>query len=223
MTSHDPTTPVPCEAITVWIVEDNEDFRETMEALINNRDDMQCPRVFETCEAMLATLNTEFAPEVLLMDISLPGMTGIDGVRRLKTVSPATHVIMLTIHEDNDTIFNALCAGASGYLLKMSPAEKIFEAITATHQGGSVMNAQIARRVLNMFTQFAAPKWNYDLTEREKEVLQMLVDGKTKAQIGEALFLSYHTIDTHMRNIYTKLHVHSRSDAVVKALRERLV
>ncbi len=211
------------EAITVWIVEDNDDFRQTMQDLINSRDGLRCPHVFGSCEDLLAALNTEFAPEVVLMDIGLPGISGIEGVRRLKVISPATHVIMLTIHENNDRIFQALCAGASGYLLKMSSTDKIFEAVEEACKGGVVMNAKIARRVLNMFTQLSAPKWDYGLTEREQEVLHALVDGKTKQQIAESLFLSFHTIDTHLRNIYAKLHVHSRSDAVAKALRERLV
>ena len=209
--------------ITVWIVEDNDEYRETMQDLIESRPGMHCPYAFEACEPVLTVLQTEYPPEVILMDIGLPGMSGIEGVQRIHAISPATHIVMLTIHEDNDTIFRAICAGASGYLLKMSSTGKIFEAIQEARTGGVVMNAQIARRVLNMFTQFATPKQDYDLTEREEEVLQHLVDGKKKTQIADALFLSFHTIDTHMRNIYSKLHVHCRSDAVKKAIQERLV
>lgn len=209
--------------VTVWIVEDSADYRQTIQQLIENHPGMRCPRVFGSCEEVLSALNVEFAPEVILMDIGLPGMSGTEGVQRIKGITPATHVIMLTIHEDNDTIFRALCGGASGYLLKMSSTQKIFEAIEETCSGGAAMNGQIARRVLNMFKQLTTPRWDYQLTEREKEILQLLVDGQTKNQIADTLFLSYHTIDTHLRNIYSKLHVNSRSDAVVKALRERLL
>ncbi len=211
------------EPFIVWIVEDSEDYRQTIQDLINSRQGMRCTRTFSTCEDVLAALNQEFAPEIVLMDIGLPGMSGIECVRRLKALSPATHVIMLTIHEDNDRIFNALRAGASGYLLKMSPVHKIFEAIEEVSGGGAAMNAQVARRVLNMFTQLNAPRWDYQLTDREKEILQLLVEGKTKNQIADTLFLSFHTIDTHIRNIYTKMHVNSRTDAVTKALQERII
>lgn len=209
--------------LTIWVVEDNEDYRQTISDLINSRDGMDCARAFGSSEEVLAALNETFAPDVVLMDISLPGMSGIECVRRIKGISPATQIIMLTIHEDNDRIFNAICAGASGYLLKMSSVGKIFEAIEEVRSGGAAINAQVARRVLNMFTQLNAPGWDYQLTDREKETLELLVQGKTKKEISNALYLSYHTIDTHVRNIYTKLHVNSRSDAVAKALKERIV
>lgn len=221
--SHSAYRPIQND-ITVWVVEDHDEFRQTVQDLIDSRAGMQCPEAFASCEDLFAALRTEFAPEVVLMDIELPGgMSGIEGVQQLKAISPATHVIMLTIHEDNDRIFNAVCAGASGYLLKTSSTDKIFEAVEEACKGGVVMTAQIARRVLNMFTQRNAPRRDYGLTEREKEVLQHLVEGKTKKEIAEVLYRSYHTIDTHMRNIYAKLHVPSRTDAAVKAVREGLV
>jgi len=210
------------EEIVVWIVEDSEDYRTTISDLLNSRPGLRCTRGFGSCEEMLAALNTDFAPEVVLMDIGLPGMPGTEGIQRLKSISPTTHVIVLTIHEDNDTIFRAICAGASGYLLKMAAVSKIFDAVEEVRGGGAAMNAQVARRVLNMFTQFNAPRWDYQLTDREKEILQLLVDGRKKSEIADTLFLSYHTIDTHIRNIYAKLHVNSRSDAVAKAIKERL-
>lgn len=226
MQNHTPETdsqPAARTDITVWIVEDSEEYRNTVSELIGAREGMRCTRTFGSCEDVLETLNQEFAPDVILMDISLPGMSGIECVKRFKVISPATHVVMLTIHEDNDRIFNALCAGASGYLLKMSTGAKICEAIEEVHAGGAAMTPQVARRVLNIFSQLNAPRWDYQLTDREKEILELLVDGATKEQAAEALFLSFHTIDTHIRNIYAKLHVNSRTDAVTKALRERLV
>lgn len=219
----DSSAVTPHEDRTVWIVEDSDDYRQTIRDLIDSRSGYRCAHAFGACEEALAMLNKAFAPEMMLMDIGLPGMSGVEGVRRIKQISPSTQVVMLTIHEDNDTIFQALCAGATGYLLKMSPTQKIFEALEEVSRGGAPMNGQIARRVLNMFTQLTTPRWDYQLTDREKEILELLVGGRTKNQIADALFLSYHTVDTHLRNIYAKLHVNSRSDAVVKALRERLI
>src|SRR5690606_23869215 len=137
--------------------------------------------------------------------------------------SPETRIVMLTVHEDNDRIFEALCAGASGYLLKPSSAAQIVEAVQAARAGGATINPQIASKVLDMFTRLAVPPADYGLTEREREVLHHLVDGCTKRRLAERLFLSPHTVDMHIRNIYAKLHVHSRSGAIAKALKERLV
>lgn len=217
------TSPSSGNPINVWVVEDNTEFRSTLQHLISSRAGLICPEALGSCEALFTLLNQSFAPDVILMDIGLPGMSGIEGVERLKRISPATQVIMLTIHEDNDTIFKALCAGASGYLLKTAEPARIFEAIVESRYGGTVMTPQIARRVLSMFTQLNTPQWDYGLSDRERDVLQLLVSGLTKQKIADALFLSYHTIDTHMRNIYAKLHVKSRPGAIAKALKERLV
>ena len=213
----------PNDPATVWIVEDRQDFREAVHNLLSGQSGISCSHALASCEELFAALNETFAPEVILMDIGLPGMSGIEGVKRLKTIAPSTQVIMLTIHEDNDRIFEAICAGASGYLLKTTPAAKIIESIEEVRRGGAAMTPQVARRILNIFTQLRAPRWDYQLTEREREILNLLVEGKTKQQIADALFLSFHTIDTHLRNTYTKLHVNSRSDAVAKAVKERLV
>lgn len=209
--------------ISVWIVEDNDDFRRAIQDVLGEADGIRCERAFEDAEALLQALNQHFAPEAILMDIGLPGISGIQAIERVKAISPATHIIVLTIHEDNDRIFEAICAGASGYLLKTARTERVIDALREVHQGGAAMNPQIARRVLNMFTQLNAPRWDYQLTDREKDVLGELVAGKTKDQIAGGLDLSFHTVDTHLRNIYAKLHVHSRSSAIAKALKERLV
>jgi DNA-binding NarL/FixJ family response regulator len=157
------------------------------------------------------------------MDIGLPGMSGIEGVRKLKAVSPETRVIMLTVFDENDTVFQAICAGASGYLLKSEPMDKILTSLQEVLHGGAPMNAQIARKVIDMFSRIAVPKGDYRLTPRELTILQGLVDGLSKKQIAEKLFLSYHTIDMQMRGIYSKLQVHSRSGAVAKAWKENLL
>lgn len=218
-------TPAPGEPdeITVWLVEDDPLFRETLEKLLAGTPGVVCTLSAASCEEALDALDTASAPEVVLMDIGLPGMSGIEGIRGVRARSPASHVVMLTVHEDSDRIFEALCAGASGYLLKPSSADGIVEAVRAARDGGAPITPRIARRVLDLFAQLAVPKADYGLTEREREVLEALVAGKTKREIAGQLFVSYHTVDMHVRNVYAKLHVHSRGRAVAKALRERLV
>jgi DNA-binding NarL/FixJ family response regulator len=208
---------------TLWIVEDDDLFRTAIAGFINASKSMRCEKMFSSCEDLLRTLKTEHAPEIILMDIGLPGMNGIEGVRPIKEISPATDIIILTIHEEDNKVFQAICAGASGYLLKSSTGEEIVASIKEVVRGGAPMNAQIARKVLDMFTRFATPRGDYGLTEREKDILREMIDGHTKKVIAERLFLSYHTIDTHIKNIYQKLHVHSQGGAVAKALKENLL
>lgn len=209
--------------MSVWIVEDNADYRETVRRIVDGTTDLMCTREFPSGEALLEYLNGHFAPEVVLIDLGLPGMSGIELIRRMRAAAPITPLLVLTIHEDNDRIFDAICAGASGYLLKTAAPEQIVQSIRDVHSGGAPMTKGIARRVLSMFTQRLAPQWDYQLTKRETDVLKGIVDGMTKEQIAKALYLSVHTVDTHFRNIYSKLHVNSRSGAVAKALKERLV
>jgi len=209
--------------ITLWVVEDDDLFRNSLTDLLNGTGGMRCEHALRSCEEAFKLLEKEFAPEVVLMDIGLPGVSGIEGVKRIKAVSPATDLIMLTIHEDDQKVFDSICAGASGYLLKSAPSGEIVQAINGVLAGGAPMNAQIARKVLTMFAGIAAPKAEYGLTEREKEILKLTTEGLTKKAIAERLFLSYFTIDTHLKNIYTKLQVHSRGGAVAKALKENLL
>ncbi len=211
------------DKITIWLIEDNLRFRHTLAELINNAEGIQCTSSFDSCEEALAELQHSDAPRVILMDIGLPGMSGIEGVRRIKKVTPTTDVVILTVYDDDDKVFEAVCAGASGYLLKDASVDSILVAIREVAQGGAPMNAHIARRMINMFTGLAAPRGDYGLTDREREILHLLTDGLTKRQIADKLFLSFFTIDTHVRNIYAKLHVHSRSGVVAKVLKERLL
>ena len=211
------------DKIDVWLVEDNADFRSSIVELINETDSMKCDKAFSACEDVIVCMQRDEVPEVVLMDIGLPGMNGVEGVKRVKALSPSTDVIMLTVYDDDENVFRAICAGASGYLLKNAPADSILTAIGEVLSGGAPMNGGIARRVLEMFAKTSAPKSEYGLTQREKEILQLLVEGLTMRQIAEKLFVSYHTIDTHQKNIYVKLHVHSRSGAVAKALKENLL
>lgn len=211
------------QPITLWVIEDNDTYRDTIVALLDRTEGMRCSHSFQSCEKALETLEDEFAPEVVLMDIGLPGMSGIEGLRRFKGISPATQLIMLTVFDDEKKIFDAICAGASGYLLKSAQPQEIIGAVRQVLGGGAPMDARIARKVLDMFSHLSVPMGEYGLTGREKEILRLIVDGLTAKGIAEKLFLSFRTVDTHVKNIYTKLHVHSRSGAVAKAFRERLL
>ncbi len=218
--SHNGSDP---ERVSVWLVEDNEAFRSSISELLDSSTDFQCEKATSSCEEAISWLDEGEVPRVVLMDIKLPGMDGIEGVKRFKAISPSTSVIMLTIYDDDENVFQAICAGANGYLLKDAGGDAILHAIHDVLKGGAPMNAHIARRVLEMFTRFAVPKAEYGLSTREKEILQQLVEGLTMRQIAEKLFLSYYTIDTHLKNIYAKLQVHSRSSAVAKTLKENLL
>ncbi len=210
------------DLITVWLVEDNDHFRKTMANLIETSG-MHCAHSFETCEDAIRAFHTDAPPEIILLDIGLPGMSGVEGIGRFKTLSSSTHIIILTVHNDDTNLFKAICAGASGYLLKDSPPERVIAAIKEVLQGGAPMNPPIARRVLEMFAQRQAPKGEYGLTDREKEILEYTVSGFTKRTIADKLFVSYHTVNTHLKNIYGKLHVHTRSGVVSKVLKENLL
>ena len=209
--------------ITLWVIEDNDTYRNAIAALVNGTEGMHCTRAFESCEKALKTLEDDVAPEVILMDIGLPGMSGVEGLGRIKAVSPSTDLIMLTVSDDEKQIFEAICSGASGYLLKGAQPHEIVGAVRQVLGGGAPMDARIARKVLDMFSRFSLPTGEYGLTGREKEILRLIVDGSTAKGIAERLFLSVRTVDTHVKNIYAKLQVHSRSGAVAKAFRERLL
>ena len=220
--AHTPDS-VASETIRAWIVEDDDFFRDTVREILDGSTGITCSDAFDSCEDALARLHVESPPDVILMDISLPGMSGIEGMQKVHALSPKTAIIMLTVHEDNDKIFEAICAGAGGYLLKPSSPDAIVAAVVSAQKGGAAINPQIANRVLKMFSQLAVPKGEYGLTAREIEILELMVDGLTKKKIAARLFLSYHTVDMHIRNIYSKLHVHSRSGAIAIALKERLI
>ena len=207
----------------IWIVEDNAFFQKCLIELINSETDLVCSHSFNSCEKALPHLELDKPPNIILLDIGLPGMSGIEGIQKFKQIAPSTQIIILTVHEDSDSVFQAICAGAAGYLLKSSPGEKIIEAIHDVQKGGSPINAQIARKVLTTFATLNSPSSDYDLTNREQEILSQMINGLTKKEIGEKLFLSHHTIDTHVRRIYDKLHVNKRSSAVAKALTQRIL
>jgi DNA-binding NarL/FixJ family response regulator len=208
----------------VWVIEDSRLYRDTLRDLIDGSDRLRCDHAFMDGESAIAMLTEgKELPRLVLMDISLPKMSGIDCTRQIRKCAPTIPVVMLTVHQSNDRIFEAICAGASGYLLKSETGDAILRGLEVVLDGGSAIDAQIARRVLDMFSRMAEPQADYGLTDREREILECLVSGSTKAEIADQLSLSPHTIDAHVRNIYAKLHVDNRSRAVAKALRERLV
>jgi DNA-binding NarL/FixJ family response regulator len=213
----------PAKKADIWIVEDNAFFKECLVELINSEKDLVCSHSFDSCEKTLQQMEVSKHPSIMLLDIGLPGMSGLEGIQKFKLVAPSTQIIIITVHEDNDSIFQAICTGAAGYLLKSSPGEKIIEAIHDVQKGGSPINVQIARKVLTTFAALNSPPPNYDLTNREREILVHMVNGSTKKEIGNILSLSHHTIDTYIRRIYEKLHVNKRSTAVAKALKQRII
>jgi len=210
--------------IEVILIEDNNLFRTAFSDFINKSQEIICIASYSSCEDALSEINKKLLyPDIILLDIGLPGMNGIEGINHFKNIIPDSKIIMLTIQDDDENVFNAICNGAAGYLLKDSTSERILESVKEVLNGGAPMNSSIAAKVLKMFKEFIPVKGDYNLTQREKEILKLLVEGLSKRQIAEKLFLSFHTIDSHIRNLYNKLEVHSGSSAVVKAVKENLI
>lgn len=211
------------QPIKVAIVEDDRRIREGLGELINGAPDYRCTAAFRSMEEALAAPWSE-VPDVALVDIGLPGMNGIDGLSVLHAKYPSVAMLMLTVYEDDERIFQALCAGASGYLLKKTPPAKLLEGIREVLHGGAPMSPEVARRVLRLFREIRPPeRVNYDLTPHELRLLRLLVEGHNYQSAAAELGVSFSTINFHMQNIYGKLQVHSKSEAVAKALRQRLV
>lgn len=206
-------------SINVSIVEDDNGIRESLEILINGSEGFTCLNTYKNAESAMINIPKE-KPDVILMDINLPGATGIECVRKLKSSIPELNIIMLTVYDDSSNIFNALAAGANGYLLKRTPPMKLLEAIKEVNEGGSPMSSQIARMVVDSFRKMGESKEEQNnLTKREDEILSQLAKGYKYKEIGEKLFISTETVRSHLRNIYEKLQVRSRTEAVVKYLK----
>ena len=206
--------------IKISIVEDDEWIRENLATQIRQTQGFACAGCYRNGEEAIANI-TKAIPDVVLMDINLPRMSGIECVRKLKTMIPSTHVLMLTVYEDSDKIFDSLLAGASGYLLKRTPQAEILEAIRDVSNGNSPMTGHIARKVVQYFNQRGnAQKEIEKLSRREREVLDHLAQGMPYKEITDVLTVSIDTVRMHIKGIYGKLHVHSRGEAVAKYLRK---
>ena len=211
--------------IRVAIFEDNKHLRETLEILLNNAEGFTCSGAYPNCRDMEGQLMVNPC-DVILMDIEMPGMNGIEATKILKQRFPLIHILIQTVFFEDEYIFNAICAGASGYILKSTSLADYLQAVTDVQSGGSPMTPGIARRVLELFKvnlQPATPAKEYNLTTQEKKVLQLLVEGKSYKMIANELFVAPDTVKSHVRNIYAKLHVHSGTEAVSLAIRDRIV
>jgi DNA-binding NarL/FixJ family response regulator len=209
--------------IRVAIVEDHHKFRECLEFLLNNTAGYRCVGSFRSMEEALEKIKYDL-PDVALVDIGLPGMSGVEGVKILKERYPSLVLLINTVYDDDERIFKALCAGASGYLLKKTPLAKLLESLQEAIDGGAPMSPEVARRVIKIFREIQPPEHaDYNLTPHELRLLKLLVEGHSYKTAAATLDVSPKTISFHLQKIYEKLQVHSKSEAVAKALRNRLV
>lgn len=209
--------------LNVIVIEDVRDVREGLSLLINSTPGFRCGGAYRTMEQALAGISAT-KPDVILTDLGLPGMSGIDGIPLLHERLPGVPIVALTVYDDDGQVFRALCAGASGYLLKNMPSTRLLDSVREVASGGAPMSPEVARRVLRLFREFGQPAHaHYRLTPQESELLKLLVDGHHKKTAADALGISVNTVSFHLKNIYEKLQVHSKTEAVAKALRERII
>jgi len=214
--------------IAVAIIEDQREVREGVAVLINGTKGYRCTSSYRSMEEALARIGGSapdaVVPDAVLVDIGLPGMSGIEGIRLLKERFPNMTLLAFTVYDDDENIFDALCAGASGYLLKNTPPTRLLEGLREVVTGGAPMSPEVARKVIRLFREVRPPeRANYQLTPQETEVLRLLVEGHHYKTAAAELGISINTVSFHLRNVYAKLQVHSKSEAVTKALRDRLV
>jgi len=216
-------SPPPSSALKVAIIEDHREFRDYLVALIGGADGFRCTGSFRSMEEALEKIGADL-PDVALVDIGLPGMSGVDGVRLLKERHPQLVILMQTVYDDDERIFDALCAGASGYLLKKTQPARLLEGLREAASGGAPMSPEVAARVIRLFRDIRPPeRADYDLTPHEIRILKLLVEGHSYKTAAAELNVTPSTINFHLQHIYEKLQVHSKSEAVAKALRNRLV
>lgn len=208
--------------IRILIYDDIDQLRESLELLLNSAEDFEVVGTFDNCETVADDIPF-FKPDIVLMDIDMPGMSGLEGVKKIRSFNNDVKILMLTVFDDNKNVFTALKFGANGYLLKKTAPDKLIEYIREAYNGGAPMSASIATQVLKMFKEIVPPDNNYNLSEREKRVLQLLVDGNSYKMVASEMQISIDTVRSHIRNIYEKLHVNSKSEAVAKALKDRLI
>lgn len=202
--------------IRVGIVEDDKEIRGAVKEYLDDQRDFKCSLACESVELFMNQLNEETLPNIILMDIGLPGMSGINGIKLIKEQYPDINIIVFTVYHDSDKIFQSLCAGASGYLLKNAPFSELKRAISIVHEGGASMSPQIARNVIEFFQ---APKRKPEsvLTDKEREIVMGLVDGMSYQMIADQSYISIETVRSHIKNIYKKLQVHSKAELIKKS------
>lgn len=211
------------QPIRVAIIEDDRTTRDGLAMIINGTPGYRCVGAFHSMEEALRLIGLKL-PDVLLLDIHLPGMPGSEGVRVLNERYPSVQVLMLTVYDEEDIVFESICNGACGYLLKKTPPAKLLEAIREAHEGGSPMSPEIARKVVTLFQKTGPPeKLDHDLTPQEVRLLGLLAKGYSYQMVADHLSISINTVRTYIISIYNKLHVHSKSEAVSKALKSRII
>lgn len=210
------------QPIQVLIFEDNKVMRNGLVWLLQSHDQFTCLGAYADANN-IKNIISEYTPDIVIMDIQMPGLSGIDALKIIKALKPDVHVVMLTSFEDEDNIFSAIRNGASGYLLKSPVMSDLVRALTEVMDGGSPMNAHVARKVMNYFTRPAQKVSDYNLTSREKEVLALLTEGDSPKMIAKTLFISEQTVGNHIRHIYEKLQVHTRGEVIAKALKEKII
>lgn len=209
--------------INIVIYDDTDQFRESLVILINETSDMNVLAAFNNCETVERDI-AQLQPDVVLMDIDMPVMSGIEAVKKIRETNTSVKILMLTVFDDNDTVFDALKYGANGYLLKKTVAARLISHIQDVYEGGAPMTSSIATQVLKMFARFHQPPvQEYKLSDKEKAVLQLLVEGYSYKMVAAHMQVSIDTVRSHIRNIYEKLHVNSKSEAVAKALRGKVL
>jgi DNA-binding NarL/FixJ family response regulator len=210
------------QPIQVLIFEDNKTMREGLIWMLRGHDQFACVGVHADANN-IKDIITQHTPDIVLMDIQMPGLSGIDALKIIKALKPTVHVIILTSFDDEDHIFSAMRNGASGYLLKSPTSSDLVRALNEVMDGGSPMNAHVARKVMTYFTRPAQKVSDYNLTSREKEVLGLLTEGDSPKMIAKTLFISEQTVGNHIRHIYEKLQVHTRGEVIAKALKEKII
>jgi len=213
---------LPYQPMKILIFEDNRRIRESLETLLAGTPGFEVTGVFENANDA-GNIAAVYAPDVVLMDIDMPGTNGIEGVRLIKEANPQINIIMFTVFEDDNKLFDCLAAGANGYILKNTPAPQLVQSILDVREGGAPMSPGIARKVLNSFSRKQPPNIDYELSKRELEILQLLVRGFSNKMIASECNITHDTVRTHLKNIYTKLHVSCGKEAISKALRNNIV
>lgn len=209
--------------LAVAIIEDQRDIRESLALLIGGTPGFRCSGAYRSMEDALDSF-AHAVPDVALFDIGLPGMSGVEGIRIVRERWPGVHPLVLSVYEDDERIFDALCAGAVGYLLKRTPPGRLLEALKDVAEGGSPMSPEVARRVLRLFREVRPPEQApHDLTPHEHRILKLLVEGHSYKTAAAEVGITVKTVSFHLQRIYEKLQVHSKSEAVAKALRNRIV